>query len=294
MIRVLLLVLCTAFAAGAADAPRKIAYARDSALFVANLDGTGAKKVATGAWPDLSPDGTRLAFNTEDPSGKTSERHIAVADVATGKVTKIPNIPSDNCHDPVWSPDGSKLLFQLHTNDDWHIALIGADGSEFQFVKRAEPKGHSYYSLAWAPDGKSFYAQDLDSICRFGLDGAVQKKWAITKLFPKGGMSSAGRLAVSPDGGTLLIDLEMDEEIIRKDWDGPPPAIWAFDTASGKTRRLTAAGLFAWQPCWLDSGTLLCVLQPASAKQPSIYRMSADGKMRQALIKNAADVSVSR
>lgn len=277
----------------AADLTRKVAYARSGTLFVANLDGSSAHKMGTGAWPDLSPDGTRVAFNTEDPGGKSPDRRIVLAEVATGKVTRLPNIPSTNCHSPVWSPDGKRILFQIHAEDDWHIGLIGTDGSDFKYVKRAGAKNHSFYSIAWAPDGKSFYCQDLDIICRVGVEGDTQKKWEISKLFPNGGMSSGGRLAPSPDGRTLLVDVEMDEDVMRTDWDGPPPAIWSLDMSSGQATRITPKGVFAWQPCWLTSDAFLCSLQPASASRPSIYRMSADGRMRQALIKDAESVSVS-
>jgi TolB protein len=289
-----LFLLCAAFPVHAADAPRKLAYARGSVLYVANLDGSGAKKIATGAWPDLSPDGTKLAFNTEDPSGKTPERCLAIADVATGKVTKIPNIPSNNCHSPVWSPDGTRVLFQIHTDNDWHVGLIGSDGSDFRYIKKADPANHSFYSIVWAPDGKGFYCQDLDTINHFGLNGALQEQWQVAKLFPKGGMSSGVRLAVSPNGGTLLVDVEMDEDVTRKDWDGPPPSIWSLNLANGRATRLTPKGLFAWEPCWVSTEAFLCLVQPVSAREPSIYRMSADGKMRQALIKNARDPSASR
>jgi hypothetical protein len=42
---------CGAFGA---DAPRQIAFERDSNVWVANLDGTGAKKLAAGAFPTIS------------------------------------------------------------------------------------------------------------------------------------------------------------------------------------------------------------------------------------------------
>ncbi len=288
------LLLCAIATARAADAPRKIAYARGNTIYVASLDGSGAKKVVTGAWPDLSPDGTKLAFNTEDPSGKTPDRAIAVVDLATGKAANIPNIPSKNCHSPVWSPDGKRLLFQIHADNDWHVGMIGADGSDFRFVKRADPANHSFYSVVWAPDGNGFYCQDLDTIYHLGLNGALQEQWEIAKLFAKGGMSSGSRLAVSPNDGALLVDVEMDEDVARKDWDGPPPAIWSLNLATGRATRLTPKGLFAWEPCWVSGDAFLCLVQPVSAKEPSIYRMSADGKTRQALIKNARDPSVSR
>lgn len=294
MYRILALILCAVVSAQAADSPRKLAYARGNSLYVAGLDGSGAKKVATGVSPDLSPDGTKLAFNTEDASGKTLERSIAVADVATGKTTVLPNIPSKNCHSPVWSPDGKQLLFQIYADKDWHIGIIGADGSGFRFVKRAEPDNHSFYSVAWAPDGKGFYCQDLETIYHLNLAGALQEQWPIAKLFAHGGMSSGGRMAVSPNDGKLLVDVEMDEDTARKDWDGPPPAIWSLDLSTGRATRLTPKGVFAWEPCWVNGDAFLCLIQPTSAKEPSIYRVSADGKTRQPLVKNARDHSVSR
>jgi TolB protein len=294
MFRSLVLLLCAAVALHAGDTPRKIAFARGASLYVANLDGSSLKKVATGAWPDLSPDGSKLAFNTEDPTGKTPARAIAIAEVATGKITKLPNIPSDNCHSPVWSPDGQRLLFQIHADNDWHIALINEDGTGFRYVKRADPKGHSFYSTAWAPDGNGFYCQDLDTIYHLGLNGAVQEQWEVPRLFAHGGMNSGARLSVSPNDGALLVDVDMDEEVTRKDWDGPPPAIWSVNLANGRAVRLTTKGLFAWQPCWVTADEFLCLVQPISAKEPSIYRVSADGKMRQPLLKNARDPSVSR
>ncbi len=294
MYRTLALILCAVVSAQAADSPRKLAFARGNILYVASLDGSGAKKIATGSWPDLSPDGTKLAFNTEDPSGKTPERSIAVADVATGKTTVLPNIPSKNCHSPVWSPDGTEILFQIYADKDWHIGIIGADGNGFRFVKRADPGNHSYYSVTWAPDGKGFYCQDLETIYHLNLTGALQEQWPIAKLFAHGGMSSGARMAVSPNDGKLLVDVEMDEDAARKDWDGPPPAIWSLDLSTGLATRVTPKGLFAWEPCWIGGDTFLCLIQPTSAKEPSIYRMSADGKTRQALIKNARDHSVSR
>ena len=77
------------FAAFAAGPQRKIAFERGDNVWVANLDGTDAKKIASGSLPNISPDATRLAFNT-DADSKTRpgpERHIAIADLASGKVT---------------------------------------------------------------------------------------------------------------------------------------------------------------------------------------------------------------
>src|SRR5580765_7717046 len=54
-----------AFSALSNAAQRKIAYERGEKIFVADVDGTHSKKVADGALPEISPDGARVAFNTE-------------------------------------------------------------------------------------------------------------------------------------------------------------------------------------------------------------------------------------
>jgi hypothetical protein len=53
--------LCVAFPALVNAAEQKIAYTRGKKIFVANADGTHSKKIADGAWPEISPDGTRAA-----------------------------------------------------------------------------------------------------------------------------------------------------------------------------------------------------------------------------------------
>ena len=61
----LCLFVCVALCGLISAAERKIAYEHDEKIFVANVDGTHAKKIADGALPEISPDGTRIAFNTE-------------------------------------------------------------------------------------------------------------------------------------------------------------------------------------------------------------------------------------
>src|SRR5207249_3428380 len=149
--------LCLAFSAPSHAAQRKIAYEHRENIFVADTDGTHQKKIATGALPEISPDGTRVAFNTDEDS-KTRpgpERHIAIADLGTGKITILKEIPSDNCFGPVWSPDGSKLAFSIMGEKAWQLGLVNADGSGFRFVNNAELKSEAFGEPTWACDGKS-------------------------------------------------------------------------------------------------------------------------------------------
>ena len=160
------------------------------------------RKLRRAHWPEISPDGTRVAFNTEgDAKNRPGpERHIAIADVASGKVTVLPNIPSDNCFGPVWSPDGKQLAFSIMADNAWHLGLVNADGSGFRFVKNAELKPEAFGAPEWARDGKSIFCHDLDNIYHIDLDGNVLKKWELSKILTDASMNGGDRLSISPDG----------------------------------------------------------------------------------------------
>ena len=279
-----------------AAASQHFAFERGTTIWIANVDGSDAKKIAKGSGPDLSPDGTRVAFHTDDSNKKDVIRHIAVVDVATKKVTVFKNeIPSNNCQRATWSPDGTRILFNIWTDSDWHLAMIKADGTGFRYVKKATPKNNSFWSACWAADGKSIYAQDLNNLYQFALDGSEMKKWKLDSLFPKGGMNSGSNAEVSPDGKMMVVDIDMEEEEANMpDWDGPPPSVWALDIASGKATRLTPKGLLAWHGSWIDSKEILFTSQSAKEKEPTVYRMKLTEKDRKPVLKDANNPSVSK
>src|SRR5881396_4004193 len=134
---ILLLFALAASPASVFCGDRHIAFERNQAVWIANLDGTGEKKIADGIFPAISPDGTRVAFNTVEKTSDTSYvRHIAVTDVATGKTTVFKDVPSENSYYPTWSPDGKRILFTLRQNEVWDLGLINSDGTDFRVLKK--------------------------------------------------------------------------------------------------------------------------------------------------------------
>ena len=281
-----------------------VAFERGTSIWIANIDGSNARKIAEGSGPDLSPDGSRVVFNTDDSSSNEVVREIAIADLATKKVTVINGIPSKNCQRALWSPNGKQILFTTWNGNDWDIALISPDGSAFRYVRKSQPrdpekkgipKPDPVWSTAWAMDGNSFFTQDLDYLYRFNLEGSEVKKWKLDSLFPAGGMNSGSRITSSPDGKSLLVEVDMDEEVKdMPDWDGPPPALWTFDLESAKTTRLTKKGVLAASGCWLDNQRILFNLFSAKEKKPAIYQMEIGKKEMKPLIKDGVNPSVSR
>jgi TolB protein len=292
-------ILCSilVFLSGAAwsfAAPQTIAFERNQAVWIANLDGTPEKKIADGIFPAISPDGTRVAFNTVEKTSETSHvRHIAVVEVATGKLNVFKDVPSDNSHYPTWTADGKQILFTTRPHEVWNLVTINSNGTNFHVLKPGVQNEVTRYSPIWARDGQSVFCEDMANVYQLGLDGAVRAQWKIDKIVPKGDMSGDGRIDVSPDGKRLPLSIDMGEESGRKDWDGPLPALWAFDLQSQKATRLTPKKLFGWDGVWVDDNNILFRSKAAGEKEDSIYRMSTDGKNLKRLIKNARFPSVS-
>jgi TolB protein len=290
------LLLVLSLTARAAEFQQRIAFERDDFAWVANRDGTDAKKVAAGSFPSISPDAKRVVFTTTEKTGSTYIRHIAVADVASGITNRLSQVPSKNVYYATWSPDGRRILFTLRVNEVWDLGVIDADGTNFHTIKKGAQNETTFYSPVWSHNGDSIFCEDMTNIYRLDLKGAVLAKWSVKTIVPNGDMSGDGRIAVSPDGKRLLLGIDMGEEAERKDWDGPVPALWAFDLATQKATRVTPAKIFGWDGCWLDNDNILFLSQDANEKEPSIYRMSLGktGKDRKLVTKNARMPSASK
>jgi TolB protein len=169
--------------------------------------------------------------------------------------------------------------------------VANADGGAFRILKKAGPNDQSFFSACWMPDGKSLFCQDLTNLYRIDLDGIVIKQWPLQQLFPKGDMDSNVCISASPDGGALLMDVNMDMDSGRDGWDGPPPSIWEMDLSTEKAEPVTP--IFWWEPCWVNGDQFLCIEQGPKEKEPLIYLRSLDGKTRKVIVKDATDPSVS-
>jgi len=171
--------------------------------------------------------------------------------------------------------------------------LVNADGSEFRLVKNAELKPEAFGAPEWARDAKSIFCHDLDNIYQIDLDGNVLKKWELSKILTDASMNSGDRLSISPDGNSLLMDVDTGSEHERKNWDGPQPAIEKLDLSADKAVRISGKDDYVWDPFWLSGNEFLCIIQKENENQASIYRMSLDGKNPKLLVKHARTPSAS-
>ncbi len=102
--------------------------------------------------PQLSPDGTRIAFVMSDVNLEQNSRanHIWVVPVAGGEPVRL--LAGDKTEDrPRWSPDGQSIAFVSARDGSAQIWIVPASGGEPRKVTSIATEASG---AMWSPDGK--------------------------------------------------------------------------------------------------------------------------------------------
>ncbi len=276
----------------------RLCFAKKSGVFVAAANGNGARRWLPGkgvANAQIAPDGKSVAF-TLDKTPKESTgvlRSIAILDSPGARPRELTAIAGDNNYGPVWSPDGTRLLFQHFTGKAWHTAIVGRDGSGYRDVTASLPGSEdSLYSGWWAADSKSLYAYDFRSIYHVDLDGRELGRMPLAQVLGKAELASGYTFNLSPDGNQLLFDALMEVPDIEPQ-EGPPSLVFLHDFPTKTTRRVSPKDCEARNPAWLPDGKSF-VFHGAFRKSRGIFRMDLSGGAARLLVRDAVDPSVSR
>jgi len=97
----------------------------------------------------LSPDGLEVAFDEYDPG--TNAREIQVLNLGHGTRNRLPVASGRQASDPVWSRDGTRLLFCLLSDSGSELVerTIGADAGSV--ILKSD---HLIYPRDWSRDGR--------------------------------------------------------------------------------------------------------------------------------------------
>ncbi len=121
-------------------------------LYFIGSDGTGMTRVTANSLIegtfDYSADQSRIAFETYLEAEQNSEIYVMQSDGSNP--ARLTN-RSQNDWGPVWSPDGSKIVFQSNLGDNnYEILVMNADGSNI--INLSNNSGLDTYP-SWSPDG---------------------------------------------------------------------------------------------------------------------------------------------
>jgi eukaryotic-like serine/threonine-protein kinase len=124
-----------------------------------------AMKVHSGQTPRLSPDGKRVAIQLRDPQLTNSD--IWVIDLQSNIPTRLTFHPLADTL-PIWSPDGSRIVFQTgrgRVPDLYQTAASGVGAEEMLLKGASAPTD-------WSPDGRFILYSPI-------VDMARQEVWAL-------------------------------------------------------------------------------------------------------------------
>jgi TolB protein len=244
---------------------RRIAFGRfadgsPSEILVIDVDGkSGTVRLAEGAEPAWSPDGTKIVFasNGGAPLGSAIGIYVMNADGSGIRQLTSPNNfeqcsvgASASDFNPDWSPDGKRILFERDFNIDdingfdcgldgygriTNVYVMNADGTGAQRLRPVD-LWNTDAEPAWSPDGQFVaFSKQAGGVFVIRADGSSGQQQVVTN-YPE--FSPAW----SADGKNLLFAAA-----------APPTnfmGIW--ELASGSTRLIgipAAIGLVL-DPAW--------------------------------------------
>ena len=149
------------------------------------------------AQPALAPDDRRLAF----VSSRTGSQQIWLGDLDTGELIQATNLPDIGIRDPMWSPDGGKLVFAVEESGTSNIYLLPVDSLRPRPVVVGDSLDRSPF---WTRDGAAIgFLSDREgpgSVWVCDLDGSNLRAASAEDL--RGALPAASqRPRPSPAGG---------------------------------------------------------------------------------------------
>jgi len=134
----------------------RIAFHSGCALAVINADGANRTTLVEArddlcvGFPTWSPDSRRIAFRSLVSSGDTGfyQHDIYVVDDGGSGILKLASFTSEERGQyVVWSPDGSRVAFDILLDGQWKYYAVNSDGSEEPVEIASIPD--SWYSWYW-------------------------------------------------------------------------------------------------------------------------------------------------
>jgi len=263
--------------------PGKIAFsAKDDGgtfqIFTMNADGSSIRQLTNDELfsidPAWSPDGTRIAFARS--SGSTAGGSLWVMDADGGSQQPLVTNPRTGSpqfgSNPAWSPDGTKLAFNLCLNCE-------RGGSNFEiFVADLQTgtidtlTGHpaSDNHPAWSPNGRQIaFVSDRDffdaDTLRFRQDLYVINS------------DGTGLQRLTETGNATRPVWGPDNNFIAYEWGRGGNHVYLYENSSGQITRIESGLQFTGNSMWNKNGTKLLVSgRKSEGSQPELRLLNIE------------------
>jgi Tol biopolymer transport system component len=210
----------------------------------------------------LSPDGTTIAFATQDHVDQLNTLAID----GSGRETIHLGVQGEfTASAPAWSPDGTQLAFEGYwtragKTSQIDIYVVDADGSK---LRRLTNSPYDDVDPAWSPDGTTIvYSNAGGSVPDVNDESPTQEIYTVPVTGGTPVRLTKDRLsdrspAYSPDGARIVVN-----------HDG---GLWLMSAAGGKMTLLVRN---AETPSWSPDGDSIAFARPHHSTTSSGFRMA--------------------
>ena len=223
---------------------RKIAFARTTSahgLWIMNADGSGQRKLAMVPGsdelaPSWSPDGKRIAFVSMTPCEPyfCSDLALWVVRPDGSRLRRVAQHVRQPWR-PLWSPDGTRLLFgqilNPHGEIDTLVVLRLADEAIWTMGGGSGSPVSMFEDWSWSPDGRrvAYMASNGDTTDAY-VEGARGRGRRLLAHFVYG-------VQWSPAGGEIAVIKRFGRNTVR---------LATVPVRGGLPRKIASADPFAW------------------------------------------------
>jgi Tol biopolymer transport system component len=230
---------------------------RDVNLYRAPLAGPGRampdrQRLAPSSFrevfPQLSPDGRRLAFF----SNRLGTIQIWTADADGSRAAPLTSLgATSTTGTPRWSPDGTRISFDSTDSGMYQVYVVNADGGQPAMLTRGPSAS---FGATWSPDGRWIY-----------FASNASGRYEIWRVAPGGGdpeqVTREGAVSpdISPDGRWLYY---LKEPPARGLWRRP---------IDGGTETMVTPDLYRYNFALTAAGVYFVKVRPAGAAADVLY-----------------------
>ena len=208
-------------------------------IYSMDSDGSRQRRLTFNTWedndPSWSPNGTRIAFSSNQAGGPNNEYEIHVLNSDGSGEVSLTDVPVDTSDlEPTWSPDGTQIAFVRddHPQNTRDVMVMNADGSGVHAIAPGrEPD--------WSPDGQWIAFVGGGGISKMRPDGSE------VTVLATGGQGSAPDW--SPDGHRIAF--------MRVS--GSVRNVWHMDANGDFETQYTFESTGAGAPTWSPDGLTL-------------------------------------
>lgn len=227
---------------------KKLVYASDQDIWIANVDGSSSRKV----YGSMSWDGEPVFFDSQsiifasEQVDAFSSRFISIHRIGIDGIGRRQLTTNAHSREPSLSPDGSRIAYISRIGNDYDIWLMEADGTSK--IRLTDGKGNER-DPSWSPDGKYIVYSFQGNI--FKIDVLTGSTLELTNdTFQNTDPE------VSPDGSwiTFVSNRSGNQDI------------WLMDAQGKGTLQLTSDKGIQKDPSWNPKGNQIAYVSDASGE----------------------------